>query len=173
MPRSGATARFLALCRSAGSALGEVKVAAAVRVVGVSQDVEQARAGGDQQAVDATLGGTGERLAPGCPALRGRGLDPALHLIPFAPVLEASLRLGELAEGTETGQEDGESFRPFAVGNQRHARVAQAPDGGERSGKLLWPAPSTCRCGGWSSRPRRSWIGSGRWSSTAGTRLET
>ena len=65
-----------------GSAYLDLLTTAAL-VVRIAEDVEQPRAGGNQQPGGAALGCVEECLPPGCPAVRRRHGDPALCLLWF------------------------------------------------------------------------------------------
>src|SRR6266567_4226502 len=88
------------------SALSELQVAAVARVVRAPEDVEQTRAHRDEQAAGTALGRAGERRPPGGPALRGRGLDPALGLVHWGVrALECPRLAGHAAEPLERRQQ--------------------------------------------------------------------
>ena len=89
-------------------ALREMKITAAAVVIGIAEDVEQPRAGGNQQPGGVALGRVEQRLPPGGPAVWGRHTDPALHLIRFVYVLEDPGIPGYPAEGPQAGDDVGE-----------------------------------------------------------------
>ena len=87
------------------STLGELEVAAVVRIVGVAQDVQQPRAGGDQQPAGTVRGGGRPGRPPGRATLWWRGPDPALGRIRLIQALEGRRLSGQAAEGGGTGRE--------------------------------------------------------------------
>src|SRR5215470_17067883 len=103
-------------------------------VVGIAEDVEQPRAGGNQQPGGAALGRVEQCLPPGGPAVRRRHGDPALRLLWFVHVLEGPGIPGYPAEDPYPQGSRGELPSRDGVGEDPEAAVAQLLDSAQRAG---------------------------------------
>ena len=119
-------------------ALRELKITTAALVIRIAEDVEQPRAGGNQQPGVAAFGCVEERPPPGCPAVRGRHGDPALRLLWFVYVLESLWVPGYPVEDPQAEINVGELTGWDGVGEDPEAAAAQLLDRAERAGDG-WP----------------------------------
>jgi hypothetical protein len=105
-------------------------------VVGITQNVEQPRVGGNHQPSEPALSGVVECRPPGRAAVWGRDRDPAFRLIRSARVLEAFEAPWDPLEDRQTGIEV--SKVPERDGGEDpEAAAAQPPDGSQSAHKSL------------------------------------
>ncbi len=131
--RQWATADYVPAA-APGSALSELKIMAVARVIRIAKNVEEPRAGRNQQPAAAVLGGAAECLSPGRPAVWRRHGDPALRLIWFRHVLENLGVPGYTAEDIPAGSNFVEHPGRDGVSEDPEAAVAQLLDRVKRAG---------------------------------------
>ncbi len=107
---------------------------AVARVIRIAKNVEEPRAGRNQQPAAAVLGGAAECLSPGRPAVWRRHGDPALRLIWFRHVLENLGVPGYTAEDIPAGSNFVEHPGRDGVSEDPEAAVAQLLDRVKRAG---------------------------------------
>jgi hypothetical protein len=118
------------------SALSELKIMA-VTVVGITQDVEQPRVGGNHQPSEPALSGVVECRSPGRAAVWGRDRYPAFRLIRSARVLEAFKAPWKPVEDRQARTEVSKVPERDGGGEDPEAAAAQPPDGSQSAHKSL------------------------------------